>query len=714
MKVIKRDGRIKCFDFARIETAVKRSFNEVYPEGDNELFSYILESLKIVFDYPDGRDEISVEEIQDLVVDTLYQVDDAVANAYQNFRNERTKARNRDAELLKSVKSLVNRTNKELMVENANKQATIVSTQRDLIAGEVSKTIARMELPTHIVEAHDSAAIHIHDMDYWLQPITNCELVNLDDMFQNGTVINKKKIRKPKSLRTAMTLATQIAAQVASNTYGGQTISLSHLAPFVRASKKKIEKKLTEWIVRMGNPYIPKETFDSIVMDELKTEIKDSVQTFNYQISTLMTTNGQAPFISVAMYLDEKPEYKKETAMLIEEFLIQRMAGIENEHGVIATQTFPKLLYFLDEENITEDSEYWYLTELAAKCCARRMSPDLVSVKKMKEIHGYAFPPMGCRAFLSMFFKDGKPVFYGRGNLGVCTLNLPYYALLAGGDTNKFFDILDEYLEMARQVGELRYEKLRGVKADVAPILWQHGAIARLNPDDDILKAVDERGFTVTIGYSGIYETVKVLTGLSHTTKEGFELAEKIMATLKNACEKFKANQPHLRFALYGTPQESTTGKFSKGLQKRFGDIPDITDKGWITNSYHVDIREPIDAFTKLKLEGVLQNYTTGGAISYIETYNMIKNPRALLDLFQYMYDNIIYSEINFEADVCGECGYEGVMDNDPTNLEWVCPQCGCRDQRKLSVVRRTCGYLGETLWSEGRTLDILNRVKHI
>ena len=329
-------------------------------------------------------------------------------------------------------------------------------------------------------------------------------------MFQNGTVINRKKIRTPKSLRTAMTLATQIAAQVASNTYGGQTMSLSHLAPFVRVSKKKIEKKMTEWIVRMGYHYIPKETFDNMVMEELKTEIKDSVQTFNYQVSTLMTTNGQAPFISVAMYLDENPEYKKETAMLIEEFLIQRMAGIENEHGVITTQTFPKLLYFLDEENITEDSEYWYLTELAAKCCARRMSPDLVSVKKMKEIHGYAFPPMGCRAFLSMFFKDGKPIFYGRGNLGVCTLNLPYYALLADGDTNKFFDILDEYLEMARQVGELRYEKLRGVKADVAPILWQHGAIARLNPDDDILKAVDERGFTVTIGYSGIYETVKV------------------------------------------------------------------------------------------------------------------------------------------------------------------------------------------------------------
>ena len=714
MKVIKRDGRIKDFDFTRIENAVKRSFNEVYPEGNNKLFSYILESLKITFDYPDARDEISVEEIQDLVVITLYTVDETVAAAYQNFRNERTKARNCDAELLKSVKGLINRTNKDLMSENANKHAMIASTQRDLIAGEVSKTIARMELPKHLVEAHDSAAIHIHDMDYWLQPITNCELVNLDDMFQNGTVINKKKIRKPKSLRTAMTLATQIAAQVASNTYGGQTMSLSHLAPLVRISKKKIETKFTRWIVKMGNPRIPRGLFDEMVMDELRTEIKDAVQTFNYQVSTLMTTNGQAPFISVAMYLDEKPEYKEETAMLIEEFLKQRKAGIENEHGVITTQTFPKLLYFMDEDNAYKGSKYYYLTELAAECCVLRMSPDIVSVKKMKEIHGYAFPPMGCRAFLSIFFKDGKPIFYGRGNLGVCSLNLPYYALEANGDIDEFFDILDNYLEMARQVGELRYEKLRGVKADTAPILWQHGAIARLNPDDEILKAVDERGFTVTIGYSGIYETVRVLTGLSHTTKEGFELAEKIMSHLRDACETFKTNQPHLRFALYGTPQESTTGKFSKALRDRFGDIPDITDKGWVTNSYHVDIREPIDAFTKLDIEGRLQTYSTGGAVSYIETYNMNKNPDAMVQLLQYMYETIIYSEVNFESDVCGECGYEGVMDNDPANLEWVCPQCGCRDQRKLSVVRRTCGYLGETLWSEGRTLDILNRVKHI
>ena len=715
MKVIKRDGRIKDFDFTRIENAVKRSFNEVYPEGNNELFSHILETLMHVFEeMREHVDSITVEEIQDIVVDVVSSIDKSVGDAYIRYRSERELQRNSDIELLSNVKRLIARTNKELMAENANKPAQEAATQRDLIAGEVSKAIAKTEIPKHLIDADDAGAIHIHDKDYWMQGIYNCELVNLDDVFQNGTVINKKKIRTPKSLRTAMTLATQIAAQVASNTYGGQTMSLSHLAPFVRVSKKKIEAKMTKWIAKTGNHRIPRGLFDEMVMDELRTEIKDAVQTFNYQVSTLMTTNGQSPFISVAMYLDEKPEYKEETAMLIEEFLKQRKAGIENEHGVIATQTFPKLLYFMDEDNAYKGSKYYYLTELAAECCVLRMSPDIVSVKKMKEIHGYAFPPMGCRAFLSMFFKDGKPIFYGRGNLGVCSLNLPYYALLADGDTNKFFDILDDYLEMARQVGELRYEKLRGIKADIAPILWQHGAIARLNPDDDILKAVDERGFTVTIGYSGIYETVRVLTGLSHTTDEGFALAERIMRHLRDACETFKANQPHLRFALYGTPQESTTGKFSKALRDRFGDIPDITDKGWVTNSYHVDIREPIDAFTKLDIEGKLQNYSTGGAVSYIETYNMNKNPDAMVQLFQYMYETIIYSEVNFESDVCGECGYEGVMDNIPPTLLWKCPQCGCMDQKKLSVVRRTCGYLGETLWSEGRTLDIINRVKHI
>ena len=614
-------------------------------------------------------------------------------------------------ELIDAVSGLLDFTNQEVLTENANKQSQLVSTQRDLMAGEVSKYISKTKLiPKHLVEAHENGEIKIHDLDYYLNSTYNCELINLEDMLQNGTVINKKQIEKPKSLRTAMTIVTQIAAQVASCTYGGQTVTLSHIAPFVRISKEKITKKYKA----MGLP-ISKDHLDILIEKELQDEIKDSVQTFNYQVSTLMTTNGQSPFISVCMYISENPEYEKETVMLIEEFLKQRIAGMKNEYGVVATQTFPKLLYFLDENNTYPGSEYYWLTELAAKSTAIRMNPDIVSVKKMKEIHGYAFPPMGCRAFLSVFKdKDDKPIFYGRGNLGVCSVNLPYAALESGGDVRKFFDILGQKLELARQVCELRYEKLHGVKASIAPILWQHGAIARLNPDDDILKAIDERGFTVTIGYSGLYETVKYLTGKSHTTKEGFELAEFIMRYLRDSLANFKINQPHLRFALYGTPQESTTGWFSEKLKAKFGVIEDITDKGWITNSYHIDIREEIDAFEKLNIESKLQNFSTGGAVSYIETNPMHDNVAAVLKLYEHMYETIIYSEINFESDVCGVCKHTGIMDNDPETLDWVCPVCGNRDQTKLSVVRRTCGYLGETTWTTGRKLDIINRVKHL
>lgn len=547
-------------------------------------------------------------------------------------------------------------------------------------------------------------------MDYFLQPLYNCELVNLGDMLQNGTVINKKKIDKPKSLRTAMTLATQISAQIASVTYGGQTITLSHLAPFVRISREKIEKKF-----RNMNLPITEDRLQELVDNELKDEIKDSVQTFNYQVSTLMTVNGQSPFISVAMYISEDKEYEKETVLLIEEFLRQRIQGMKNEYDVVATQTFPKLLYFLDDNNTYEGSEYYWLTELACKSVSIRMSPDFISVKKMKEIMGYAFPCMGCRAFLSPFIdKNGNPIFYGRGNLGVCTINLAYVALESKGDINKFWELLDEALELSRQVGELRYNKLKGVKANVAPILWQHGAIARLDSDEDILKAIDERGFTVTIGYSALYEAVKYLTGYSHTTKQGFPLAESIMKHLKSTCDKFKENQPHLRFALYGTPQESSTEWFNNALVKEFGVVKDISDKGFVTNSYHVDVREEIDAFNKLKIESELQKYSTGGAVSYIETYNMQKNTEAIMQVIQYIYETIIYAEINFESDVCGVCKYTGVVENDPETLDWVCPQCGNRDQNKLSVVRRTCGYLSETMWNKGRKLDILNRVKHL
>lgn len=614
-------------------------------------------------------------------------------------------------ELIDAVCGLLDFTNQDVLTENANKQSQLVSTQRDLMAGEVSKYISKTKiLPRHLVEAHDRGEIKIHDLDYYLNSTYNCELINLDDMLQNGTVINKKMIEKPKSLRTAMTIVTQIAAQVASCTYGGQTISLSHIAPFVRISEEKITKKYKA----MDLP-ITDERLQELINKELQDEVKDAVQTFNYQVSTLMTTNGQSPFISVCMYISEKPEYEKETVILIEEFLKQRIAGLKNEYGVVATQTFPKLLYFLDENNTYPGSEYYWLTKLAAKSTALRMNPDVISVKKMKELHGYAFPPMGCRAFLSVFKDENdEPIFYGRGNLGVCSVNLPYAALESGGDIRKFFKIMDEKLELARQVCELRYEKLRGVKASIAPILWQHGAISRLGPDDDILKAIDERGFTVTIGYSGLYETVKYLTGESHTSEKGFELAEHIMRYLRDTLGNFKINQPHLRFALYGTPQESTTGWFSEKLRARFGDVPDITDKGWITNSYHVDIREEIDAFEKLNIEGKLQRYSTGGAVSYVETSPLYNNVGAVLKLYEHMYETIIYSEINFESDVCGVCKYSGVMENDPETLDWVCPVCGNRDQTKLSVVRRTCGYLGETTWTTGRKLDILNRIKHL
>ena len=711
--IMKRDGRTKPYDKQRIDKAIASACMEYYGDITKALSPDILSCLDSIYHRIDilEEDPIDVEVIQDIVIEELFKVDARLAECYNDYRVQRSIYRNSKSELIDAVSGLLDFTNEEVLTENANKQSQLVSTQRDLMAGEVSKYISRTKLiPAHLMKAQDNGEIKIHDLDYYLNSAYNCELVNIDDMLQNGTVINKKMIEKPKSLRTAMTIVTQIAAQVASCTYGGQTVSLSHIAPFVRISQERITKKYKE----MNLP-IPDERLQELIDKELQDEIKDSVQTFNYQVSTLMTTNGQSPFISVCMYISEKPEYEKETVMLIEEFLRQRIAGMKNEYGVIATQTFPKLLYFLDENNTYPGSEYYWLTKLAAQSTALRMNPDVISVKKMKELHGYAFPPMGCRAFLSVFKdENNEPIFYGRGNLGVCSVNLPYAALESGGDLDKFWTLLGEKLELARQVCELRYEKLRGVKASIAPILWQHGAIARLNPDDDILKAIDERGFTVTIGYSGLYETVKYLTGKSHTTKEGFELAEKIMRVMRDTLGNFKINQPHLRFALYGTPQESTTGWFSDKLKKRFGEIEDITDKGWITNSYHIDIREEIDAFEKLNIESKLQRYSTGGAVSYVETNPMVDNVEAILKLYEHMYETIIYAEINFESDVCGVCKYSGVMDNDPETLDWVCPVCGNRDQTKLSVVRRTCGYLGETTWTKGRKLDILNRVKHL
>ena len=711
IKIVKRNGEIVDFNFLKIENAIAKAFISVYgkdlSETNKTTMNDICDSLKLHFRFEE-KERFTVEEVQDLVIMHIGYYDSVVATEYREYRDNKYYAKN---ELINSIMGIVNQTNKDVMTENANKKAQLIPTQRDLIAGEVSKYIAKTAMiPKYIMKEHFAGAIKVHDMDYFLHPIHNCELVNLKDMLDNGTVINEKMIETPKSLATAMTVTTQIIAQVASSTYGGQTISLSHLAPYVRVSENKIRNKFKSY-----NLPITEEHLESMVKNELQLEIKAAVQTFNYQISTIMSTNGQTPFISVCMYINEDPEYKKETVMLIEEFLKQRIKSIKNRYGVYSTQTFPKLLYFLDENNTYEGSEYFWLTKLAAESTAKRMNPDYVSCKKMKEIIGHVFPPMGCRAFLSPFQdKDGNYIFYGRGNLGACTINLPYLALESGGDIDKFWELMDKYEEIVRAVGELRYDKLKNVKASIAPIIWQDGALARLDKDDPITKAIDEKGFTVTMGYSGIYETVKYLTGESHTTDVGFELAEKIMKHMKNACETFKKNQPHLRFALYGTPQESTTGWFSEKIRNKFGDIPDITDKGWITNSYHVDIREDIDAFSKLDLEAKLQNYSTGGAVSYVETYNMQKNVDAVIQLIQHIYETIIYAEINFESDVCGKCKYEGVMDNDPETLEWVCPNCGNRDQSTLSVVRRTCGYLGETEWTDGRKLDILNRVKHL
>lgn len=715
ISVLKRDGRVKSFDEKRIFTAIKNAFDDVYLNDflclyeESEVEKITKNVVNGILD--NGEITIHIETIQDLVIDELNKCNKNVAKSYANYRNARTKFRESNMKLVKEIMGVMDFSNIDVLNENSNKQSQLVSTQRDLMAGEISKYISsNLLIPQHLMDAHYKGIIKIHDLDYFLNSTYNCELVNLEDMLQNGTVINKKQIEKPKSLRTAMTIATQIAAQVASSTYGGQTITLSHIAPFVRISKEKITKKYRDMNLPISDEYL-----EELIDRELRDEIKDSVQTFNYQVSTLMTTNGQSPFISVCMYISENPEYEEETVMLIEEFFKQRITGMKNEYGVVSTQTFPKLLYFLDENNVHEDSKYYWLTELAAKSVSLRMNPDIISVKKMKEVIGHAFPCMGCRAFLSPFNDEtGKTIFYGRGNLGVCSINLPHAALSSGGNIDKFKKILDERLELARQVGELRYEKLRGVKASVAPILWQYGAISRLQADEPILKAIDEKGFTVTIGYSGIYETVRYLTGESHTSEKGYELARDIMKQLKDACEKFKKEQPHLRFALYGTPQESTTGWFSNKLKEQFGVIEDITDKGWITNSYHVDIREEIDAFSKLSVESELMEYSTGGAVSYIEVNDLRNNIPAILEVFKHMYDTIIYSEINFESDVCGVCKYTGAMQADEETLDWYCPQCGNNDQNSLSVIRRTCGYLGETIWSEGRKKDILNRVKHL
>lgn len=710
MIVKKRNGNMVAFDKNKIIVAIQKAMLEVNINTDRAY-----DITEKVLDKISDKNEISIEEIQDVIEETLIEKNyPTVAKAYILYREERKRKREfKEHPLDESIIELLNLTNEEIMTENSNKNAILVSTQRDLIAGEISKHIAKTKLiPKDIVEAHDRGIIHIHDLDYYIQPITNCELVPLDKIFKEGTVINKKLIRTPKSLRTASTLATQIATKISGYTYGGQTMSLSHLAPYVRVSENKIRNELKEELNSI-NKKITHEEFESIVQSRLKKEIKDSVQTFNYQISTMNSTNGQSPFISLCMYINENPEYKKETAMLIEEFLNQRLEGMENEFGVKSTPTFPKLLFFLDEDNMYPTSEYYYLKQLAVKCTSVRMNPDYISAKKMKELYGFIFPCMGCRSFLTpMVDEKGEGLFYSRGNVGVQSINLPFVALISKRDNRDFYEVLDEYLELCKRMGILRFEKLKGVKAKVAPLLWQHGVFSRLEPEEEILPVIKEK-FTVSLGYSGLYETTKIITGQTHTTDEGFKFAKELMRYLNSTCKKWK-EETGLSFSLYGTPQESTGGVFCDKIKKEFGEIKDITDKGFITNSYHVDVREEIDAFSKLLLEGELQRESLGGCVSYIETYNMNKNLKALEQVVDYIYEHDTYAEINFESDVCGKCGYNGVMEYNLNESKWVCPQCGNDDQNKLSVVRRTCGYLGENLWSKGRVLDILNRVKHI
>ena len=616
------------------------------------------------------------------------------------------KRENKSNPLIKSVIGLVELTNEEVMNENSNKSAILASTQRDLIAGEVSKTIAtNYMIPPHIVHASEIGAIKLHDLDYYMNPIYNCELVNLEDMLQNGTVINKRKISKPKSLRTAMTIATQISAAVSSSTYGGQTMTLTHIAPFVRVEKERIKRELIEDVGEFAG-------IDQVVEKRLKREIKHSVQLFNYQINTISGTNGQTPFISLAMYISENPEYEEEVAMLTEEFLKQRIDGIENEYGVITTPTFPKLLFFTDENNVPKDSKYHYLFKLAAHSTAKRLSPDYISVKVMKEIYGHAYPCMGCRAFLTPTQRpDGSFDMYGRGNLGVTTVSLPHVALTSQGDKDLFFEVLENRLDLCKEMGVLRFEKLRGVKAKVAPILWQHGGIARLDAEDDIINAIIDRQFTVSIGYIGLHETVKYMTDSLLTDEKGKEFGLEVMKFMDEYKERAK-KETGLLFAIYGTPSESSAGQLSNKLQKQFGNVKGITDKGYLINSYHIDIKQEINAFEKLTLEQEFAKYSTGGTITYCEVPNMLHNLKAIESLITHMYYTNIYAEINTESDTCSTCGFDGVMAI--KGNKWYCPQCGENNQDKLSVVRRTCGYIAETKWSDSRLLDIINRVKHL
>lgn len=720
MKILKRSGEEQDFNIEKIRSAVTKANQTV--EFTNALTA---QQINAIAEYTAGicaalDRSLSVEEIQDIVEKRIMEEGAFdVAKKYITYRYVRSlvrQANTTDNQIL----SLIECNNEEVKQENSNKNPTINSVQRDYMAGEVSKDISRrLLLPPEIIEAHDQGIIHFHDMDYFAQHMHNCDLVNLDDMLQNGTVISGTMIEKPHSFSTACNIATQIIAQVASNQYGGQSISLAHLAPFVQISRNSIRRDLREECEMTGQK-IDEKLFDAVVEKRLRNEIARGVQTIQYQVVTLMTTNGQAPFVTVFMYLNEarNEQEKKDLSIIIEETLKQRYQGVKNEAGVFITPAFPKLIYVLEEDNITEDGEYYYLTRLAAKCTARRLVPDYISEKKMKELkEGNCFPVMGCRSALTPWRDaNGKYKFYGRFNQGVVTLNLVDVALSSGKDLELFWKIMDERLELCYKALMCRHNRLKGTLSDAAPILWQHGAIARLKKGETIDPLLYNGYSTISLGYAGLCECVRYMTGKSHTDPEATPLALDIMKRMNAACNKWK-KETTIGFGIYGTPLESTTYKFAKTLQKRFGVIPGVTDKNYITNSYHVHVTEPIDAFHKLSFEAQFQSLSTGGAISYVEVPNMQNNLEAVLQVIRFIYDNIMYAELNTKSDYCQVCGFDGeiqIVKDESGKLIWRCPKCGNTDQSKMNVARRTCGYIGSQFWNQGRTQEIRDRVLHL
>lgn len=723
MRIIKRNGSEEDFNIEKIINAVKKA------NGSGEHKFLTDEQIEDVADYVEYkcnkiRRAVSVEEIQDMVEDQLMAKGAfELARRYVRYRYNRSlvrKANTTDNRIL----SLIECNNEEVKQENSNKNPTVNSVQRDYMAGEVSRDLTRrMLLPADIVEADKEGIIHFHDSDYFAQHMHNCDLVNLEDMLQNGTVISDTLIERPHSFSTACNIATQIIAQVASNQYGGQSISLAHLAPFVQVSREKIRRETLAEIEELGvHPTEGK--INDIVEQRLRKEVNRGVQTIQYQVVTLLTTNGQAPFVTVFMYLNEakNEQEKHDLAMIIEETLKQRHKGVKNEKGVWITPAFPKLIYVLEEDNITEDSKYWYLTELAAKCTAKRMVPDYISEKVMlqskidKNGEGHCFTCMGCRSFLTPYVdENGKPKYYGRFNQGVVTVNLIDIGLSAGKDLDKFWKIFDERMELCHRALQCRHERLTGTLSDAAPILWQYGALARLKKGEKIDKLLHGGYSTLSLGYAGLWECVYSLIGKKLTEKEGKELGLKIMQKLNDYCAKWKKEE-NIDYSIYGTPLESTTYKFAKCLQKRFGIIKGVTDKNYITNSYHVHVTENIDAFSKLKLESEFQALSPGGAISYVEVPNMQDNIPAVLQVIKFIYDNIMYAELNTKSDYCQVCGYDGEIKivHDDGKLVWECPNCGNRDQDKMNVARRTCGYIGTQFWNQGRTQEIEERVLHL